>query len=785
MSVKIDRPFVNQFWGLHDDGFPVAQARIKSSLATLEELLQFYKNRIAIEKEYSKKLEKMNSAVVLGSGETGTLKIALEKLQIETQNMVEMNHKFSRSVALQNYEKIHNFYQIYLKNVTKLESHMQKVLARKRESLLHVQTTKERYRQNCSQIKSLLLICQTTWGKELDKNTAKLNKLELGSDALKYQYQAAVKNCRDIHEIWVRDWSIALLNLYQLEIERIQMCKLNCFSYCNNIASLCVDLDHCADASRGVFAKVAAPRDIHDFAESYGTGDKIPDVPEYVDFMSGDDESGPTATDANFKDPDYSQILTRTFSVQSGMASPARTAPGAPGAANTARPGISTRNSFSANGSGPLSPRSGANVSPQADSTHISGHILNGSPRLRTPATKALPVIREPLLAKLPPKFNLALMSPGMTNGQKIQLEPLATQNLSPAKTGGMALRKVPSRNSAYTAGTDDRAEVFDDGNRLQTSNGLLEYLNPTNYTSHTGSSGNGQTGSSGISSGGNSGKNGDSGARSWSSPRRTDHVVREVQDQINRRLRDMTDVFANSTVSRTQYNASPKASVPLAKDFSIDFMAKALEDLNAGGDGDVTQFRRSVRNASRNDDSTILPALDFVNDADEVAVRHDSAVEALFRQSGANNANGFRNGNTTGTARADTISFRRPRPKSMVESVNYNEESLSGTIVRTEQRQARLFLQSPTKSYTNLHQLLEKVTPVTRNNYVTKAVAKYTYNSREKGELSFRKGWHMYVIHKQEDNWYVCELGENCGSGRGTVGLVPYNYVAEGDLVF
>ena len=42
-----------------------------------------------------------------------------------------------------------------------------------------------------------------------------------------------------------------------------------------------------------------------------------------------------------------------------------------------------------------------------------------------------------------------------------------------------------------------------------------------------------------------------------------------------------------------------------------------------------------------------------------------------------------------------------------------------------------------------------------------------------------------MYIIHKQEDNWFVCELGDNCLQSSGMIGLVPGNYIVEGDDLF
>ena len=71
-----EKAFVNLFWGRKDDGFAAVQMRIKASLRTLHELLDFYKQKIEIEKEYNKRLGKLASSVTLGSGEMGSLKLA-------------------------------------------------------------------------------------------------------------------------------------------------------------------------------------------------------------------------------------------------------------------------------------------------------------------------------------------------------------------------------------------------------------------------------------------------------------------------------------------------------------------------------------------------------------------------------------------------------------------------------------------------------------------------------------------------------------------------------------
>ena len=307
--------FVNNFWGRRDSGFKVIQTKIKHALTTLEELLDFYKERIQIEKDYNKKLEKLNGKILLGSHETGSLKKSLDKLSLENKHMVKDNSKFIKSLSQTNYDKLNHFYSIYYKKVSKIELHMQKIINKQNDLFKTLEMNKNKYQEECSQIKSFRLLVQTTWGKELEKNEAKLNKITSSNTNTKKHYQIAVTNFTDLNEIFVRDWSIALKEFYQLEVERIQICKVNCFTFCNNIATLCVDNDQSVDLARSVFALVSPPQDLQDFGDTYGTGDKIYKSPEFVDFMDGygDEQKDSEFTRAEFENPD-SDMLSRSYS---------------------------------------------------------------------------------------------------------------------------------------------------------------------------------------------------------------------------------------------------------------------------------------------------------------------------------------------------------------------------------------------------------------------------------------------------------------------------------------
>ncbi|GEQ71310.1 hypothetical protein JCM33374_g4992 [Metschnikowia sp. JCM 33374] len=731
-----EKAFVNSFWGQKDDGFAAIQMRIQTSLATLHELLDFYKEKISIEKEYNKRLSKLASSLTLGSGEIGTLKIALDKLQNESANMIAQDQGYIRTMSSQNYDKLLLFYQNYHKSTSKIEAHMQKILSKKHDYGLYLDTAKEKFRVACGQQKTLTLLCQTTWGKELDKNTAKLRKVQSQLSGFQANYHNAVQKYAEIHEIWVRDWSLSLSSIYQLEIERVQVCKLNCFAFCNHVASLCVEWDSAVDLARSAFAKVGASRDVHDFVASYGTGSQIPVSPEYVDYLNGYGDDTPKFINAEFKDPDYSHIVSRTYSTHSSVVSKY----------NSPVQGSPSQESVHQMGSGPIA--GGA----------MAGGAL--APRIGPPEDGAFSSEYATGDPQNPNHTTRDLHAPYQT------LQPAANKSLPPIKQ--------PLQPAGGGDAYDHEHDHVHDHDDHDPAPHDAPPLSPPKSCRTT----------------------------SKSTSRKNPRIIRQphkVQSEINRRSQDLSELYP-SLPDKTKEER--RKSVPIAKDFSIDFIAKALEDLNAGGDGDMNKFRRSVRLEKEASAPAPAPVKSRAGPADS------GAASAAAAAASAAPPSDFIDDSGETATRYDSISFRRPdrfqasaKPPAKLPSMSGDADESLGTVVKTRARRQsqvssqapplskdikrRSFSQTPTKSYVNLSSLVDNVTPVTRNKYETKAVARYSYKAQEQGEVSFRKGWYMYVIHKQEDNWYVCELGENCGEARGAVGLVPYNYIVEGDQVF
>ncbi|KAG7665571.1 HOF1 [[Candida] subhashii] len=665
-SQPINKDFVNYFWGPGDSGFKVIQTRIKDSLMTLTELINFYQEKVAIEKEYIKKLERLNNKFPIGSHETGTLRKSLDKLIIENHQMVNFNQKFMKSIANNNLEKLQDFNNIYREKALKLDHHMSKVIIRRNNAWKDLEQQRNKYKTECVQLKALRLSIQTTWGKELEKNQQKYNKLNSTITATRKNYQIALVNYKEINEIYLRDWNISLNDLYKLELERIQICKVNCFNYCNHIATLCVDHDQSVDLARSVFAQIQPAKDLQDFSDIYGTGCKIFKDPEFIEFMDGQEEKSSEYTLADLRNPDYVPILSKQNSTYSSST-------GSNAVVNSCLPGANS-------------------------------------------IDKQLPPVMQPPM-------------PG----------PKTPSPVRKAPTKEFVEEPITQFKSYSTS--SEPYDVFSDKEVFSNSNRSSNYSYPTTYSNYSTNS---------------------SEDRHWASPRRKEKQLQQVQEQITRRS---TNDFGKSIPNLSKAPETHNNKVSIVQDFSIDFIAKALEDLKSGGDGDVNQFRRSVRRAAQENYGASSPRSrtapttprntrsDFVNDRNETATRYESINFTRPPESS------------------------KPRPKSMIIESTSSPNGISRTLSNKEKTR---------RSYLNLNSVMAtNLTPINKKLYIGKAKARYSYKPQHEGELLFKKGWNMYIIHKQEDNWFIVELGYNCLDSVGMIGLVPGNYLIEGDDIF
>lgn len=699
--------FVLNFWGTsRDEALAVVLQRIKHGQHTIDEVIKYYAERMLVEAEYIRRLDKVGRSVHLGRHETGLLKVLMDLMTVENQHGVD-NCRKQLKLMEDTCRQLKEFAHLYDKRTNKILGHMSKLLHKLTQAEHHLDHEQTKFRDDCGLLKGLRLQVQTTWGKELEKYQVKQVKAQQLAQHLRKLYQMAITTYNELMDIYKKDWAVALLDLYKLELERIQLLKVNCFNWCNVIATYCVDQDATVDVARTSFAQVNPATDLLEFTKAYGTGNNTLEHSKFVDYLNGEaGDNGVHTHKVEYKDPKYNPILSKPL----------------------------------------LAPETNSHVHPGAAAVQAA---------------------------------------------LKYQATSVALNDVLPPRA--QAKRKPPQD---YDDSERDENEVFSEP-ELRQSQGLSKYLEPTNYTLSNYS----------LAS-----------KRLWNLPRKGEKQLKQVQEQINRQLQPLTAPAPT---------LDPQPKVNIMKDFSVDFLLKALDDLNLGGTGDVLRYRKSVRRQQAQEEefrrsqgaaSSTRPKLDYIDDLDEVAVRYESLTFGRPKLAYAPTIHT----QATDTSAATTQKFDPRKLKRMVKLplklytdlrlVAATEMVDMEPVTRTKTNPADSRRQSlPYPSHDYAHDVDEASslrpqahkrhlmpaaripthTPVLKQPIVGKARAKYTFHPNpnpdphdlnQKSEMFFRKGWTMYIIQRQEDDWYWAELLPACGPGHaGRVGLVPGNYLDEG----
>ncbi|ODQ77257.1 hypothetical protein BABINDRAFT_163757 [Babjeviella inositovora NRRL Y-12698] len=233
---------------------------------------------------------------------------------------------------------------------------------------------------------------------------------------------------------------------------------------------------------------------------------------------------------------------------------------------------------------------------------------------------------------------------------------------------------------------------------------------------------------------------------KTWSSPdRRRSRASREPE-------------YAQMHAKPVPVLAPPSKPVPLVKDFSMNFdpLSKALDSLNHGGNGDMNQFRKSVRAAEASKSAPVTPCLDRARPA------HMYAHEARPAYSEA------------GQVRPTYSKTDHARPHSTYNDLPAPFESPVRTKSRTR------------KSFLNLNSFIAPAAPTPEYclngaKVVTKAIAKYPFQAGdEEIDVSMERGDRLLVYEMMSDNWFGVQ---NLRTSQ--CGTVPGNYVKYGDNIF
>ncbi|KAJ5643730.1 uncharacterized protein N7484_006237 [Penicillium longicatenatum] len=287
----VSMSFANNFWGKDDAGLQPMLDRMHGSKTTSDELKAFYNVRAAIEDEYARKLQAL-CRKPFGTCESGSLRVSLDVVRGETEAIAKAHAAIAAQMKTELEEPLGAFASGLKERRKIIQNGIERLHKTKMQQTHVVNKARDRFEQNCLQIKGYLAQGHMVMGQEERKNKSKLEKTQIQMASNSQEYEAAVKVLEDTTGRWNKEWKAACDKFQDLEEERLDFTKSSLWTYANIASTVCVSDDASCEKIRLSLENCEVEKDIFCFIQERGTGQEIPDPPRFINFCKEDDDAG-------------------------------------------------------------------------------------------------------------------------------------------------------------------------------------------------------------------------------------------------------------------------------------------------------------------------------------------------------------------------------------------------------------------------------------------------------------------------------------------------------------
>ncbi|KAA1102644.1 hypothetical protein PGTUg99_027694 [Puccinia graminis f. sp. tritici] len=294
--------FCNAFWG--ESGYEILMSRVKQSSRMLEDLKTWYKERSAIELEYSKKLFRLSKSPVLASAtanlESIGLRSALESIRISTEKSAHCHAELSGTFKTALYGKFSTF----INTRDSVKKNPQATVEKLRKTLVDLQVLHEKARRKFESdaIASTGYVTQLqlVQGRDSDKVSNKLDKVHMSIKVTEKEYRTHNKNLQDTINEWNTQWKQFCDLIQDQEEDRIDFVRNTFWDYANAVSAICVAEDEQCECIRQSLERCEANKDVRNYVRQAATGNEYTLAPSFVDYTAGEIPRPAAVLTANF-----------------------------------------------------------------------------------------------------------------------------------------------------------------------------------------------------------------------------------------------------------------------------------------------------------------------------------------------------------------------------------------------------------------------------------------------------------------------------------------------------
>ncbi|VDC02787.1 unnamed protein product [Peniophora sp. CBMAI 1063] len=296
--------YCNNFWGIADGGVEVLFARMRGASRTMEELRNFWKERALLEEDYAKRLAKLAKSTV-GRDEIGDFRTALDTLRTETEKQSTFHIQLASQIRNDLEAPAAAFVQRQTQHKRTAIAAIEKQFKNKQAQEQHVAKARDKYEQDCLRINAYTAQSSLVQGKDLERITLKLERAQQTVHANERDFANFARALQDSVAHWEHEWKIFCDSCQDLEDDRMEFTKDNVWAYANAVSIVCVSDDESCERLRLSLEQFEPERDQENFVSSYGTGNQIPDPPQFVSYSSPEgalpSSTRPTTRPAQFE----------------------------------------------------------------------------------------------------------------------------------------------------------------------------------------------------------------------------------------------------------------------------------------------------------------------------------------------------------------------------------------------------------------------------------------------------------------------------------------------------
>ncbi|OWB76477.1 hypothetical protein B5S32_g629 [[Candida] boidinii] len=286
MTVSV-QAYSKHFWSVDDSSVKILRKNFYECIETLEILLATFKERIAIEEDYSRKLLNINKKKNLTAYERGTLGESLSTLKLETVQLGNSHKNQAAKINTEVYLPLQSLISNLKGKAKPVEETINKLTHYMNSLETNVEIAKTKYERDFLKYSGYKRETILADAHEARKLEPKIETAKKSMIKHREKYYNLVVEYNSTLEAWKKEWSNACEVYQQIDEEKHKFLKSYLWEYANAVSTSCVSDDQSSENIRVSLESCKYKEDAEAFIESYATGSTLMGPIEFVDFAAG------------------------------------------------------------------------------------------------------------------------------------------------------------------------------------------------------------------------------------------------------------------------------------------------------------------------------------------------------------------------------------------------------------------------------------------------------------------------------------------------------------------